>query len=490
MNGGAGLSRRSILIGVLLAVAMTALPAIAGSVPGPGIEAVNEGSGIYGTRHHWSPAQVSVGAGAAVSLANPTAVAHGVEWRAGPETPVCSGTVPVGTAPAASASKWAGSCTFTKPGLYTFYCTVHGPEMTGTVTVPGTPTAQTDAPAPVAQTEATLAGAVKPEGNATSYHFEYGTTAAFGQVSSEASAGADFAVHHVSLALTGLAPDTEYHAELIAVYGAGATKLEGGEITFKTAPVAAPGATTAQAASVGETAATLTGTVSPEGLQTTYFFKYGLSESYEHATATESTGPAGVNHAVLASLTGLSPDTVYHYRLFAMNSLDPSAPVEGEDRTFTTAAPPPPSPPPPAPAPAPTPAPTVPGAAPLAIAPVLQLPLEGGLPFAAKFASSQRGELVRGAVTVSPAGAGGRLEVTLLAAKASLARAGRSTDVRVGELSRSSLRAGKLRFAVPLTARAKSALRRHRRLALTVRIVLTRLHGPATTVSRNVVLHG
>jgi hypothetical protein len=45
--------------------------------------------------------------------------------------------VPVGTTPAASATNWSGSCSFTQAGTYTFFCTVHGSEMTATVTVNG-----------------------------------------------------------------------------------------------------------------------------------------------------------------------------------------------------------------------------------------------------------------------------------------------------------------------------------------------------------------
>jgi len=106
------------------------LPAVASSETSPTIDAVN-GSAYT---HSWSPTQVSVGAGGAVAIRNPTAVLHGVEWI-GPLRPECSSGVPVGTTPAASGKEWSGMCTFAQSGTYTFYCTVHGPEMTGTVTV-------------------------------------------------------------------------------------------------------------------------------------------------------------------------------------------------------------------------------------------------------------------------------------------------------------------------------------------------------------------
>ena len=115
-------------------------------------------------------------------------------------------------------------------------------------------------------------------------------------------------------------------------------------------------------------------------------------------------------------------------------------------------------------------------------------PLEGGSK-ALKLAAVQHGSSVRGSVKISQAGAGGRLEVSLFAAGASLAKAGRSPQVRVGRLVRSSLKAGSVSFSVALSAKGKAALRHRRRLALTVKITLTPLHGAAVTLTRGVVVH-
>jgi plastocyanin len=115
-------------------------------------------------------------------------------------------------------------------------------------------------------------------------------------------------------------------------------------------------------------------------------------------------------------------------------------------------------------------------------------PLEGGSR-ALKLAGSQRGSVVHGSIKVSHAGSGGRLEVGLFAAGASLAKAGHPAQVRVGRLMRSSLKAGSVSFSVPLTAKGKASLRRHRHLALTVKITLTPPHGAAVTVTRGVVVH-
>jgi plastocyanin len=122
--------RRMLFISAaLLALAAAVVPAVALSESAPTISAVN--AGIYG--HYWSPASATIGENGSVTISNPTEIDHGVEWVGGPTTPTCSAGVPVGKE--VSGAKWTGTCAFSAPGVYTFYCTVHGPEMTGTVTV-------------------------------------------------------------------------------------------------------------------------------------------------------------------------------------------------------------------------------------------------------------------------------------------------------------------------------------------------------------------
>jgi hypothetical protein len=105
-----------------------------------------------------------------------------------------------------------------------------------------------------------------------------------------------------------------------------------------------------------------------------------------------------------------------------------------------------------------------------------------------KLAAVQHGESVRGSVAVSSAGSGGRLEVRLLAPRASLASAARSSALQVGRLVRSSLRSGTAAFAVSLDAKAASALRVHHRLALDVKILIATAQGSTVTITRSVLL--
>jgi hypothetical protein len=106
-------------------------------------------------------------------------------------------------------------------------------------------------------------------------------------------------------------------------------------------------------------------------------------------------------------------------------------------------------------------------------------PLNGSVSRALKLAKSQHGNAVRGSLALSQASAGGRLEVLLLAKRCG----------RVGRLSRSYLKAGRLAFTVPLKPRARRMLRASKKLPLTVQIVVTPPGRAALTLKRGVVLH-
>ena len=66
--------------------------------------------------------------------------------------------------------------------------------------------------------------------------------------------------------------------------------------------------------------ATVAGGVEPDGLQTSYLVEFGKSTAYGHSSPSASAGAGQANVAVRATLTGLRPRTVYHYRLVAINA--------------------------------------------------------------------------------------------------------------------------------------------------------------------------
>jgi plastocyanin len=465
---------RFAVLGALTAALLAILPAVGSSTePSPIVDAVNVG--IY--THYWSPEHVAVNTGATITVRDMTTVGHGVEWVGGPAIPGCSAGVPVGTTPLASGKEWNGTCTFTQAGTYTFYCTVHGPAMTETVTVttPGAPTATTGAASSVGQTAATLNGTVNPEGKATTYHFAYGTTTGYGKETTEESAGAGSTGETVAIPVSSLTPGATYHYKLVAKNEAGTT--EGVDRTLTTlTPPGPPSAITGLASALGATQATLDATVNPNGQATSFLFEWGTSSAYGQSTAELPAGEDHAGHAENATLTGLAAGAVYHFRVVAKNV---SGTTHGADQTFTTSS----SPTPEAIATAPTTTTPALPATPI-LTPAPGPPIVGS----PSLRPAQRGTSVAGSLDVAATGAGGRLEVDVFARGASIARAKRSSSVLVGRVVRSSVAAGTVRFSVKLDAMARRALRRRHSLALSVRIALTPPDGHTTSLTRRVLL--
>jgi hypothetical protein len=98
--------------------------------------------------------------------------------------------------------------------------------------------------------------------------------------------------------------------------------------------LAAPAVTTGTTSGITTAAATLQGTVNPNGSATTAQFEYGPTNTYG-STATVTLSPNNGPSAlpVSATLSGLPSGTHYHYRLTATNSLGAST---GDDATFVT----------------------------------------------------------------------------------------------------------------------------------------------------------
>lgn len=80
--------------------------------------------------------------------------------------------------------------------------------------------------------DATLRATIKAGGLATEYHFEYGTTAAYGDVTAPGTLPASFSSAGVSAAISGLEPGTTYHYRVVAENSIDA--VEGPDRTFTT----------------------------------------------------------------------------------------------------------------------------------------------------------------------------------------------------------------------------------------------------------------
>ena len=206
-------------------------------------------------------------------------------------------------------------------------------------TLPAPPAAVTKPASSVTQTAATLNATVNPNGAEVSKcEFEYGTTTSYGKTATcVPPPGSGEAAVAVSAAITALAADTAYHYRIVATNSGGST--EGPDETFKTLPDP-PTVLSKAASSVTQTAATLNGTVDPNGGEVSECeFEYGTTVSYgktADCSALPGSGEAAV--AVSAAITGLTADTAYHYRIVATNS---GGSTEGPDETFKTLPDPP-----------------------------------------------------------------------------------------------------------------------------------------------------
>jgi hypothetical protein len=95
-----------------------------------------------------------------------------------------------------------------------------------------------------------------------------------------------------------------------------------------------PTVSTGSASKIGDTSATLGGSVNPQGTKTVYRFEYGLTTQLGSFTKSQSAGSGGKSTAVSAGIGKLTPGTIYHYKLLASNKFGAS---QGTGRTFKTA---------------------------------------------------------------------------------------------------------------------------------------------------------
>ena len=85
------------------------------------------------------------------------------------------------------------------------------------------PSAVTGAATAISSAGATLAGSIGPAAQATTYHFDWGLTTAYGSSTSEASAGSGAQLQPVTAAISGLRELTRYHYRVVATNGSGTT---------------------------------------------------------------------------------------------------------------------------------------------------------------------------------------------------------------------------------------------------------------------------
>jgi len=186
---------------------------------------------------------------------------------------------------------------------------------------------------------ATLSGSFVGNGAKTAYYFEWGHTAAYAHTTSKAERAGSLGEEELSFPLTGeLTPYTTYHYRVVATNGAD-TSYGSGQIF--TTPPGVPSAQEPASTAVHADRALLQTQVNPNGANTTVQFEYVAAQEYvesKWANAAKTSPEVGIGmskrfQSARSLATGLTPDTIYHYRAIATNEAG-SAP--GPGATFKT----------------------------------------------------------------------------------------------------------------------------------------------------------
>ncbi|MGI6342142.1 MAG: BACON domain-containing protein [Bacteroidales bacterium] len=190
------------------------------------------------------------------------------------------------------------------------------------------PVAITLDPTSVTQNSATLNGTVNPNTLATTYHFEWGTTEAYGNTTTTQSLPAGTTAVNVSADLSGLTPGTTYHYRITATnsdgtsYGLDKTFTPGG-IVLTTNPVTS--ITTNSAVSGGNITSDGGSAITQRGV---------CWSTTENPTISDQHTSDGTGSGQFTSnITGLNSSTKYYVRAYATNSFGT---FYGQQVSFTT----------------------------------------------------------------------------------------------------------------------------------------------------------
>ena len=162
----------------------------------------------------------------------------------------------------------------------------------------------------------TLNGSVAPNGAETVVWFEWGATTNFGNATIATNIGSN-GVSAVSVGISGLDAATTYYFRTVASNRF--SVVNGQTFAFTTQAPAA--VTTSAASDVTINSATLNGTVTANGNETTVYFEWGWDNSFGYTTTNQLVSSDGTNVSVSAPIVDLLSGNTYYFRLVATNSV-------------------------------------------------------------------------------------------------------------------------------------------------------------------------
>ena len=189
-------------------------------------------------------------------------------------------------------------------------------------------------------TSGTLNATIEPRGSLpiTGCHFEYGTNTNYGLGSLPCSpdpTSMSTGQATVSASISGLTTGTTYHYRIVISDENGTAAVRDRTYT----PQAVNELITGNATNPTAGGETLHGSFDGDGTDTHYYFEYGTTIAYGQTTSPPPGADAGSGSGtqeVSVPVSGFLPNTVYHYRIVAVNG---SGTDYGADQRFISASP-------------------------------------------------------------------------------------------------------------------------------------------------------
>jgi hypothetical protein len=187
---------------------------------------------------------------------------------------------------------------------------------------------RTDGATGIAPRSATLNGSFTGEGIPTEYFYEWGTDQSYGNSTPVQTLPSPSAATQAPQVLPGLELETLYHFRLVASNSFGTSR--GADMTFTTHP-AVTALETKAASSIDPENITLNAQFQGDGIDTKYFFEYGLTTEYGSESAEADAGVTSTATPISAEIDQFNGFRTYHYRVVAVNSFGKT---RGQDLTF------------------------------------------------------------------------------------------------------------------------------------------------------------
>lgn len=208
------------------------------------------------------------------------------------------------------------------------------------------PTVTTDAATNIGTTCVDLNATINANGFEVLAWFEWGPDTSYGSQTATRQVGNGTTDVALLEMLCGLTPATRYHYRAVASNGGDLVFGEGqifvsantGDTTNTDVPIGFPGeipptVMTDAATDLSASAAMLNANINPEGANTQVYFEWGLDTTYGNTSPLQAFGNGFDDVTVSEALTGLSPETEYHFRVVAFNAFGTTV---GTGQPFTT----------------------------------------------------------------------------------------------------------------------------------------------------------